>query len=54
MYSKVNTLVYLTKKCSDHNILGEYKRFIGFTGVARSIIEVPLKLSGDFVFIILK
>lgn len=54
MYSKVNVLVYLAKKYSEHDILGEYKRFTGFTGVARSITEVPLKLFGNFVFIILK
>lgn len=41
-------------RMGEHNILSEHKSFTEFTRVGRSIAEVPLKLSGDFVFIILK
>lgn len=38
----------------EHNMLREHKSFTEFTRVGRSIAEVPFKLFGDFVFIILK
>lgn len=45
--------IWLNSK-GDYNMLREHKSFTEFTRVGRSIVEVPLKLSGDFVFIILK